>query len=104
MVDRVGGFRRNTRYKMRKNVSKRGKISLRKFLQSFKVGDSVALVAEPAYQKGMFHPRFYGKAGIVSKVVGTCYEVKIKDFSKEKIVVVHPVHLNKIVHAVQSKK
>lgn len=95
MVDRVGGFRRNTRYKMRKAVSKRGKISLRNFLQSFKVGDKVQLVAEPAYQKGMYHPRFYGKSGVVSKVVGTCYEVKIKDFSKEKTVVVHPVHLSK---------
>jgi len=104
MVDRVGGFRRNTRHKMRKNVSQRGKISLRKFLQSFNVGDSVQLVAEPAYQKGMFHPRFYGKVGTVSKVVGTCYEVKIKDFSKEKIVVAHPVHLNRVVLPVHSKK
>ena len=93
MVDRVGGFRRNTRHKMRKPVSKRGKISLRQFLQSYNVGDVVQLRAEPAYQKGMYHPRFYGKVGVVSKVVGSCYEVKLKDFTKEKIVVVHPVHI-----------
>lgn len=95
MVDRVGGFRRKTRFKLSKPVSQKGKISLRNFLQSFNVGDSVQLVAEPAYQKGMYHPRFYGKQGFVSKKVGTCYEVKIKDFSKEKIVVAHPVHLVK---------
>lgn len=95
MVDRVGGFRRKTRQKMRKSVSQKGKISLRNFLQSFQVGDVVQLLAEPAYQKGMYHPRFYGKVGTVTKVVGTCYEVKINDFSKEKIVVVHPVHLSK---------
>jgi len=94
MVDRVGGFRRNTRHKLRKNVSKRGKISLRNFLQSFEVGDSVQLAAEPAYQKGMYFPRFYGKVGVVSKIIGSCYEVKIKD-GKDKIVVVHPVHLSK---------
>ena len=95
MVDRVGGFRRNTRYKMRKNVRARGKVSLKSFLQSFEVGDKVILSAEPAYQKGMYFPRFHGKMGIVSKRVGSCYEVKISDFTKEKIVVVHPVHLAK---------
>ncbi|MCA9477781.1 MAG: 50S ribosomal protein L21e [Nanoarchaeota archaeon] len=95
MVDRVGGFRRNTRSKMRKNVRARGKISLKRYLQSFNVGEKVLLGAEPAYQKGMYFPRFYGKVGVVSKRVGTCYEVKINDFTKEKIVVVHPVHLSK---------
>ena len=94
MVDRVGGFRRNTRYKLRKNVRQRGKISLRRFLQSFEVGDTVRLAAEPAYQKGMYFPRFYGKFGVVSKKVGSCYEVQIKD-GKTKTVVVHPVHLTK---------
>lgn len=94
MVDRVGGFRRNTRHKLSKNVRQRGKISLRKFLQSFEIGDVVQLVAEPAYQKGMFFPRFYGKVGTVSKQVGSCYEVKIND-GKEKTVVVHPVHLSR---------
>ena len=95
MVDRVGGFRRKTRNKLKKNVSQKGKISLRKFLQTFKEGDTVNLVAEPAYQKGMYHPRFHGKKGVVSKVVGKCYEVTIKDFNKEKTVVVHPVHMVK---------
>lgn len=93
MVDRVGGFRRKTRAKMRKNVSQKGKLSQRNFLQQFKEGDVVRLGVEPAYQKGMYHPRFMGKVGTVSKVVGKCYEVKIKDFTKEKIVVVHPIHL-----------
>lgn len=93
MVDRVGGFRRNTRHKMSKNVRSRGKISIREFLKSFKVGEKVQLKAEPAYQKGMYFPRFYGKVGVVSKVVGTCYEVNINDGGKDKTVVVHPVHL-----------
>ncbi len=94
MVDRVGGFRRNTRYKLQKNVRQRGKVSLRRFLQSFEIGEVVRLAAEPAYQKGMYFPRFYGKVGKISKKVGTCYEVAIKD-GKDKIVVVHPVHLTK---------
>ncbi|MCF7798568.1 50S ribosomal protein L21e [Candidatus Woesearchaeota archaeon] len=95
MVDRVGGFRRKTRYKMRKNVSSRGKVSLRNFLQTFAVGEKVKLGAEPAYQKGMYFPRFYGRVGIISKKVGTCYEIKIEDLGKAKTVVVHPVHLRR---------
>lgn len=95
MVDRVGGSRRKTRYKLKKNVSEKGKISIRKYMQKFQEGDHVILTAEPAVQGGMYHPRFHGKKGIVFKTTGTCYEVKIKDFTKEKIVVVHPVHLTR---------
>lgn len=97
MVDRVGGMRRNTRQKMRKNVRSRGKVSIREYLKSYEVGDKVLLHAEPAIQKGMYFPRFYGKMGIVSKRVGSCYEVKINDFGKNKTVVAHPVHLKTLV-------
>lgn len=93
MVDRVGGMRRNTRYKLRKNVRSRGKISIKEYLKSFVVGDKVQLQAEPAVQKGMYFPRFYGKVGVVSKKVGACYEVTINDLGKTKTVVAHPVHL-----------
>jgi large subunit ribosomal protein L21e len=93
MVDRVGGMRRNTRYKLRKNVRSRGKISIREYLKSFEVGEKVLLKAEPAVQKGMFFPRFYGKVGLVTKRVGSCYEIKINDLGKDKTVVAHPVHL-----------
>ena len=95
MVDRVGGFRRKTRQKMRKHVRSRGKISINKFLQQFDLNEKVLLGAEPAYQKGMYHPRFYGRVGVVTKQVGTCYEVKINDNGKFKTVVAHPVHLAK---------
>ena len=96
MVDRVGGFRRNTRHKMSKNVRKRGKISIRAFLQSFKIGEKVLLNAEPAYQKGMYCLRFHGKVGIIKKKLRTNYEVSITDGGKKKTLIVHPVHLTRI--------
>lgn len=96
MVTRIGGFRKNTRHKLSKNVRTRGKISLTKFFQKFVTGDKVVLKAEPAYQKGMYFPRFHGKIGTISKQVGTCYEITMKDHNKEKTLVVHPVHLKKI--------
>ena len=96
MVTRIGGFRRKTRSKLRKRKSDRGKISINKYLQKFKVGERVCLKAEPAVQHGMYFPRFHGKHGVVSGMQGKCYTIKIKDKTKEKELIVHPVHLKKV--------
>ena len=88
-----GGFRRKTRHKLKKNYKERGKISIRKFFQEFKQGDRVVLKAESGYQKGMYYPRFHGKSGLILNKKGHCYEVLIKDGKKEKLLIVHPVHL-----------
>ena len=96
MVQRIGGFRRNTRFKFGKNIRAKGKIKIRQFLQQFKDGDRVVLKAEPAYQKGMYHPRFHGRQATVVGKKGSCYECQIKDINKEKVLIVHPVHLQKV--------
>jgi|SRR3989338_3753469 len=95
MVKRLGGIRRKTRYKFRKEKRSRGKISLSRYFQSFVKGDRVYLDVEPSVQKGMYHPRFMGKSGIVRSMRGRCYEVLINDLGKEKTLVVHPVHMRK---------
>lgn len=93
MAKRIGGFRRKTRYKLSKNLREKGKIGLSKFFQSFEKGDKVVLKAEPAYQKGMYHPRFHGSSGEVRGRKGECYIVQIKDVNKKKHLIVHPVHI-----------
>lgn len=95
MVMRIGGMRRKTRYKLKKEVRQKGKISLQKYFQSFDIGEQVYLLAEPAVQKGMYHPRFFGKAGTVSGKRGRCYQVAIQDGGKNKTLLVHPVHLKR---------
>lgn len=95
MAKRVGGFRRKTRSKLKKNVRERGKISIRKYFQSFNIGDKVILKAEPAVQKGMYFPRYHAKHGVVKGKAGKCYEVMINDQKKEKTLIVHPVHLKR---------
>jgi large subunit ribosomal protein L21e len=96
MATRIGGARRKTRQKYTKNYKQSGKISLRNYLQKLETGDKVALQSEPAIQRGMYFRRFHGKIGTVSKKLGTCYEVIIKDMDKEKHLIVHPVHLKKL--------
>ena len=95
MAKRTGGFRRKTRSKLKKNVRRKGKISLSKYFQIFKKDEGVRLNAEPAVQKGMYFPRFHNKAGVVKGKKGRCYEVLIKDGKKEKLLIVHPIHLKR---------
>ncbi len=95
MAKRIGTFRRKTRSKLKKNYRDRGKLNLSRYLQKFEIGDKVCLFAEPSVQKGMYFPRFHGKAGIIKNKKGKCYEVLIKD-GKEKILIVHPVHLKRL--------
>jgi len=95
MAQRIGRFRRKTRSKLKKGIKEKGKISISNYLNDFKENDRVLLKAEPAVQDGMYFPRFHGKTGIIVGKEGSCYKILIKDFKKEKIVVVHPVHLRR---------
>ena len=95
MVKRIGGLRRSTRYKFRKEKRNKGKISITRYFQSFNAGDRAYLGVEPAVPKGMYFPRFMGKAGIIKSKRGRCYEVTINDLGKEKTLIVHPVHLKR---------
>ena len=89
MPKRLGGFRKKTRMKFKKAAGTHGKIAIRYYLQTFEPKERVYLTVEPAVHKGMYLPRFLGRAGIIHKRVGACYQVKINDMGKEKILIVH---------------
>lgn len=93
MVKRIGTARRKTRNILRKSPKNRGKLSLTKYFATFEDGQKVVLKAEPSVIKGMYFPRFHGKIGVIDGMKGKCYNVKIKDGNKPKVVTVHPVHL-----------
>jgi large subunit ribosomal protein L21e len=95
LVKKIGSFRRKTRHKLSKKPRKKGKINISKYFQSFKTGEKVILKAEPAVQKGMYRPVFHGKSGIVKDKKGSCYSVLINDKSKQKTIIIHPVHLKR---------
>lgn len=95
MVKRIGSSIRKGRRKLVKPLKSRGKISLTRYFSKFSLGDKVLLKAEPAVQTGMYNLRFHGKVGIIGEKQGTCYKVAIKDGSKQKTLIIHPVHLRK---------
>lgn len=95
MTQRTGSRRRKTRHKLRKNVREKGKVRISSYLQEFKENDKVALIAEPAVQGGMHHPRFQGRIGVIKGKQGTSYKVEITDGNAKKVQLVHPVHLRR---------
>lgn len=93
MVTNIGGSKRKARYKLKKEIRERGKISISRFMQSFKAGQKVHLDIEPSIHKGDYPTRFIGATGTVKGKRGKCYEVTIKDGGKEKMLIIHPIHL-----------
>lgn len=93
MTSNIGGSRRKARHKLRKHARTKGKISTSRFMQSFEAGQTVHLCIEPAIHKGVYSTDFVGKTGVVRAKRGRCYEVLIKDGNKEKMLIIHPVHL-----------
>lgn len=95
-MKKIGGFRRKTRSIFTKSKREKGKISLTRYLQILNKGDIVQLSVESSIHKGVYHPMFHGKMGVIQNKKGKCYEVLITDGGKQKTLIVHPVHLKKI--------
>lgn len=104
MAKRIGGFRRKTRHKLKKHSKRKGKISLQDYFQEFGVGETVCLKIEPSVHKGMCFPRYSGKRGIIQGKRGRCYEVMIKDGKKEKELIIHPIHLKRLINKTKAIK
>ena len=85
MVQRKGSRRRKTRHKLLKPRRQKGKMSVVRFLQTFKEGET----------KGAYHFKFHGRSGIVTGRQGGCYTVAMSDQGKQKTIIVHPVHLQR---------
>ena len=94
--NRIGGDRRKSKFKLTKEKRRKGKISLTMFMQSFEMGQKVHLSIEPSIHKGSYHSRFIGKTGIIKGSRGKCFEVSINDGNKEKMIIIHPIHLKTI--------
>ncbi|MGB9674845.1 MAG: 50S ribosomal protein L21e, partial [Nanopusillaceae archaeon] len=88
--------RRKSRDKLSLDVRDHGKIKIRKILAKYNEGDRVVIKIYSSYHDGMPHPKYHGFIGIIKGKRGDCYEVLINDKGKEKLLIVHPVHLEKL--------
>ena len=86
------GFRFKSRKKLRKKIREKG-IKISRALQTFDVGDRVHIDIDPAVHKGMPHPRFQGRTGVVLGKRGRAYLVRVLDGKSYKTLIVRPEHL-----------
>jgi len=91
MTKKTRGFRSGTRKKLQQKVAYRPAIT--KFLQEFKLGQSVVIMPEPSSHKGVPFPRFKGKVGKVVGKRGSAYLVEVKEGGIVKTVISRSEHL-----------
>ncbi len=87
------GPRKKTRYKLKKDLRKRGLPPVTSVIQNFDVGQKVHIVIEPSVQKGMPHHRFHGRTGTVVGQRGRAWVLEIRDGNCTKMVIARPQHL-----------
>jgi large subunit ribosomal protein L21e len=78
-----------------KLIREKGKISLTRFFQKFKEGDSVAVARELSTKIG-YSKRIQGRTGKVIGKRGSAYEIEISDLGKPKRYLIKPIHLKRI--------
>ncbi len=88
------GTRRGTRSRLKKSTRDKFKVS--NFLKKFKVDDRVSVNINSSSQKGMPHPRFDGKIGIIKEKRGDSYVVQISVGRSNRDVIARPEHLKHI--------
>ncbi len=79
----------------RKSPRDKGKIKLSRYFTEYDEGDRVTVIRELALRP-KFPQKLQGRSGVVLYKRGTNYVVKINDLNKEKMYIIHPVHLKKL--------
>lgn len=79
----------------RKNIKERGKIKFSEYFKELKDGEYVAVKKEMSVDAS-FPKRIQGRTGIVIGKRGSDYIIKLKEFSKEKVFIINPIHLKRI--------
>ena len=96
MTRMSNGTRSGSRSKLTKRIKEKGMPKVNDLLKTFDVGDTVAVVINPAIHKGMPFHNFQGRTGKIIGMQGDCYVLKLKIGSTERKVISAPVHLKRL--------
>ncbi len=86
---------RGTLSKRTKLLKAKRKITVNDHMKQFNIGDKVRIKIAP-YFRGLPHPRYNDKVGIVKEKRGSSYVIEIKDGNKKKELITNPVHIVKV--------
>jgi large subunit ribosomal protein L21e len=87
------GYRRKTRYLLKRRPRERGKTGLSKLLREYEPADKVVIRLDPSVHKGMPHRRFHGHIGVIVDKRGKSYVVNVSQGNAIKEIIVRPEHI-----------
>ncbi len=93
MVKSSKGFHSRTRGTLTKEVRERGMPPVTQFLRTFETGARVIVRLEASDPRGMPHPRYQGRVGVVVGRVGRAFRIEFLDGNKRKQLIANAVHL-----------
>jgi large subunit ribosomal protein L21e len=87
------GYRRKTRYLLKRRPRERGKTGLSKLLREYEPAEKVVIRLDPSVHKGMPHRRFHGHIGVIVEKRGKSYVVNVSQGNAIKEIIVRPEHI-----------
>ena len=93
MGRKAKGFRRKTRYLLKRKPRERGKTGLSKLLYNYEPEEKVVIKLDPSVHKGMPHRRFHGKIGVIANKRGGSYVINVTQGKATKEIIVRPEHI-----------
>ena len=87
------GFRSGARYVLRKKPKERGLQPIGGLLYEYQIGDKVVIKIDSSIHKGMPHPRYQGKIGVIAEKRGRAYVIKLVEGGKVRILIARPEHI-----------
>jgi large subunit ribosomal protein L21e len=87
------GYRRKTRYLLKRKSRERGKTGLSKVLREYEPEEKVVIKLDPSVHKGMPHRRFHGRIGVIAEKRGRSYVVNVTQGKAIKEIIVRPEHI-----------
>ncbi|MFA5363763.1 MAG: 50S ribosomal protein L21e [Candidatus Bathyarchaeia archaeon] len=93
MGRKAKGYRRKTRYLLKRRPRERGKTGLSKLLREYEPAEKVVIKLDPSVHKGMPHRRFHGHIGVIVDKRGKSYVVNVSQGNAIKEIIVRPEHI-----------
>lgn len=87
------GLMRGHRKILTKKPRERGMQPLGRLMHVYNLGDRAVLKIDPSVHKGMPHPRYQGKVGIVRAKRGAAYVIQFEEGHKIRSLIIRPEHL-----------
>jgi len=92
-MPRSKGLRRGSRSILRKKPRERGLQPIGRVLHDYEMGDKVVIKIDSSIHKGMPHPRYHGKIGVIEEKRGRAYVIKMAEGGKIRTIITRPEHI-----------